>query len=610
MALNAQKIAAMVAEREVDVDELRHRMEDDYTKLYRLDPFTPDDPDKSVYTSNDPRTAADKLIALIAGAPLTMTINNVGQQPNVRERNNLKERFLIGGLRSVDEWLETQLLPPLQGQLAFFALIRGFTCGRATWVKLKDGSSRFEVMPWDPLNTYWQVSRNGLVWIAHKTRMSSEEIGELYDFDIGGTGEENGADVIDYYDQNEFGVIIHGEFVVKPEEYAWGTGKVPAWVTAAGFAPPIQALKAEDTIRDFGESVFKPIRDTNDVYNQLTSDFLTLVNYGSKPSYIVKSHGGSKVLAENPLQQASEVSLDTNESIELIDIAKMSTDAGPLLALLSAESQRGLIPYNLFGQQDLAISGFAINLLRQGAGDKADPFIAAVMGAYRQISGHMISQYEDGKFSSVNVRGRHGEVWFDEEIKANDIKGLSPPEIKLVPRLPQDDMQKFAMAQQARQGTVPLFNDRWIHENILGIQDADKMAEAIKTQLAERSDPVAAIWTLRKALVEQGEEDLVEIYNLKLAKVLQESGLIPKPAPPPPEAGPPGMSMPGGPPPGIPMPGGPPPRFDPRVAPNAAMGAPPPGPVPQPGPNVPAGSPRPGARNPLSRLLSRFRPGG
>ena len=374
--------------------------------------------------------------------------------------------------------------------------------------------------------------------------------------------------------------------------------------------PPIQALKAEDTIRDFGESVFKPIRDTNDVYNQLTSDFLTLVNYGSKPSYIVKSHGGSKVLAENPLQQASEVSLDTNESIELIDIAKMSTDAGPLLALLSAESQRGLIPYNLFGQQDLAISGFAINLLRQGAGDKADPFIAAVMGAYRQISGHMISQYEDGKFSSVNVRGRHGEVWFDEEIKANDIKGLSPPEIKLVPRLPQDDMQKFAMAQQARQGTVPLFNDRWIHENILGIQDADKMAEAIKTQLAERSDPVAAIWTLRKALVEQGEEDLVEIYNLKLAKVLQESGLIPKPAPPPPEAGPPGMPMPGGPPPGMPMPGGSPPRFDPRVAPNAAMGAPPPGPVPQPGPNVPAGSPRPGARNPLSRLLSRFRPGG
>jgi len=193
-------------------------------------------------------------------------------------------------------------------------------------------------------------------------------------------------------------------------------------------------------------------------------------------------------------------------------------------------------------------------------------------------------------------------MYFSEEITPAKIRNGGDPEIKIVTQLPSDDMSRYGMAQIAREGPTPLLPDLWIRDNILGIQDADQVEDAVKEQIAERTLPEAGIWSLYQAAMKQGREDLAQMYfgelvtmlfakARQLSDTLQSGGPGAPPGPPSPE--------PGGAPAGLP---GPPPMPPPGVAPPAMAGVPPPAPTPQAGPVVPPGQPRPGAQSDEERL--------
>ena len=161
------------------------------------------------------------------------------------------------------------------------------------------------------------------------------------------------------------------------------------------------------------------------------------------------------------------------------------------------------------------------------------------------------------------------------------------------------------MAQIAREGPTPLLSDRAIRDRILALQDADQMEDAINEQMAERTLPEAALWTLLRSSERQGREDLAQFYLGELMTLLMEKRKVAEQrATPTPPIGPPPDQM-GTPPP--PMGGGPlmeppmggPPGLPPEVMPEAMMGVPPPTPTPQAGPLVPPGTPRPGAQGGL-----------
>lgn len=216
-------------------------------------------------------------------------------------------------------------------------------------------------------------------------------------------------------------------------------------------------------------------------------------------------------------------------------------------------------------------------------------------------------------------------MYFAEKITPSRVKDGGDVEVSVVARLPQDDMSKYSMAQIAREGATPLMPDLWIRDNILGVQDADQAEDSIKEQIAERTLPEAATWSLYQAALKQGRDDLAELYFgeltamlLSKAKMLRDTlggggmpqappgGLPPMPpgAPPPMPGGPPMMA-------GPPM-GGPPPMPPPGVMPPAMAGVPPPVPMPQGGPVVPPGQPRPGALGEQERLrrIGLVGPGG
>ena len=110
-----EDIVALVDAHYDATEPLRQRMQDDHA-LYRLEPYDAGEGYQS-YTSNDPQTYAEKVIGWVSGAEMTVRIPHDGADAELREKNDRKERFLIGILAAADERLCRLMLPTLRDQI-------------------------------------------------------------------------------------------------------------------------------------------------------------------------------------------------------------------------------------------------------------------------------------------------------------------------------------------------------------------------------------------------------------------------------------------------------------------------------------------------------------
>ena len=592
---------------------LRSRMDADHN-LYRLSPFDAGDGYQS-YTSNEPQTYADKIISWLAGSDMIVRIPPAGNPRNSREVNNDKERFIIGALKSANERLMKRLQPCLQVQLSWYTTLRGWYAGRALLVKRDDSDTFIDITPWDPMHTYWGTDGDGLSWACYKVKKTRHEIESQYNVKLGTERmDEDGIEVYDFYDREDNYVAIPHRYIKKRTAHG-GTG-VPVFLGPVGANPLIQSLEwssIEDTVEDYGESVFKSTRELYEKHNFMMSTMLELTARSRKQGIVITSRDGQKTLEEDPYKEGTEISLAQGEDVKPLGLLEVARETGVYMGMVSGEFQRGSIPHSVYGELQFQLSGFAINTLRQGVESVLGPRIEALEHAYMQICNLLCDQYSSGAFTAMELSGRdNNRMYFSETITPQRVKEGGSIEISIVARLPQDDMSKYSMAQIAREGPTPLMPDLWIRDNILGVQDADQTDDAIKEQIAERTLPEAGLWSLYQAALKQGRDDLAQFYlgelmavMLSKAKMLSES--LGGGVPPAPSAG----ALPPMPP-GAPPPGGPP-GVPPGVAPPAMMsGMPPPAPTPQAGPNVPPGQPRPGAQSDATRLgnIGLVGPGG
>ena len=609
-----EDIVALVDSHYDATEPLRQRMQDDHA-LYRLEPYDAGEGYQS-YTSNEPQTYAEKVIGWIAGAEMTVRIPHGGAEPELREKNDLKERFLIGVLKAADERLTRLMLPPLRDQLAWYAAIRGWYAGRALLAKREDGTTYIDITPWDPIHTYWGTGPDGLDWICYKVPKTKDQIFSQYNvrIDWDAPHRVDGIEVYDFYDREMNTILIHNGSSTNPivrvvkKQTRHGADCVPAFLGPIGANPYIVALaqsNMDDTISDVGESVFRGTRDLYPKHNLMMSTMLELTARSRRQGLIVRSRDGMKTLDEDPYLEGSEIALAQNENVEPLGLLEVAKETGAFMSLVSGEMQRGSIPHSIYGDLQFQLSGFAINTLRQGVETVVSKYLRGVELAYEKIFNLIADQYASGTFKSVEVSGMDkNRVYFTEQINPDVLKNTGSPVVNLVGQLPQAAMTRFSMAQIAREGPTPLLSDRAIRDRILSIQDADQMDDSIKEQMAERMLPEAALWTLLRASERQGREDLVQFYLNELMMLVmqkrQAAQMMAEGPTPPPNAvsgppGPPGAGQQLGPIPSGPPAGGPP-TMNPEVMPNAMMGVPPPAPTPQAGPNVPPGTPRPGAQ--------------
>ena len=590
-------------------EPLRQRMQDDHA-LYRLEPYDAGEGYQS-YTSNEPQTFAEKIINWISGADMTVRIPHDGADADLREKNDLKERFLIGIERSANERLCRMMLPELRDQLAWYSAIRGWYAGRALLAKRPDGSTYVDITPWDPIHTYWGVGPEGLEWACYKMPKTKDQIFSQYnvkiDWDL--PNNTDGIEVYDFYDKENNTILIANGASKNPliqvvkKQTAHGADQVPVFLGPVGANPYVVALTEstmQDTIADVGESVFRSTRALYPKHNLMMSTMLELTARSRRQGLIVRSRDGQKSLDEDPYLEGSEISLAQNENVEPLGLLEMAKETGAFMGIVSGEMQRGSLPYSVYGELPFQLSGFAINTLRQGVETVVNKYLKSVEKAYHMIFNLIGDQYAAGSYKSMELSGMdRNRVFFTEEITPEMLKNTGQPVVKLVGQLPQDDMTRFSMAQIAREGPTPLLSDRAIRDRILALQDADQMDDAINEQMAERMLPEAALWTLLRSAERQGRDDLAQFYLGELMTVMMQKRQVAEQTAAP-GAPPMGAPPPGGPPMGPLPPMGPPmggpPGLPPEVMPEAMLGVPPPAPTPQAGPIVPPGTPRPGAQ--------------
>ena len=617
------EIMNAVQRHEDETESLRERMEEDYD-IYRLVPFDAGDGYQD-YTSNSPQTYADKIIGWMAGHRLIVRVPHRGDALQEREQNDNKERFLIGLLRAVYEELTmNQLEPKLQQTLSSMICLRGWYAGRALLAKDEDDDSTYvSVQPWDPMHTYWSMGKRGLDWACYKTRRTLQEIRaeypdfELDEWTIGNQNpDEFGLDVYDYYDRTENCVVIQGKFAKKPQEH--GSDRVPVFLGMVGAMPRLQGRfngrLDPDMMADYGESLFKSNRELYKKHNFTMSVMMDMVARAQKQTVLVRSRDGSKSLDEDPFRAGREISLAEGENVEPLGLLEVARETSAYMGLVSGEIQRGSLPFSVYGELEFQLSGFAINTLRQGIQTVLEPRLDALKTCYTQICNLLSDQYASGSFDAIELSGwENNRQWFSQEITYDMIEGVGAPEIDFVGNLPQDEMSKMSMAQMAREGPMPLLDDRTIRDEILGLQSADEVENQIKEQMGEQILPEAQMWTILKATEERGRSDLAQFYMGQLQEILMQKQAMQQQmmmqmsgaglgTPGPGGAPLPGAPGPGGLPPSPAGPGGAGPGLRPEVMPNAGLGVPPPTPTPQGGPNVPPETPRPGGQNEVERL--------
>ena len=600
-----EEIIALVEQHEFDTDSLRQRFTNDY-RLYRLEEYDAGEGYES-YTSNEPQTYADKVVSFLTDAELVIRIpyNNANEEQRVA--NDAKERFLLGSMRAADERLQKRLQPTIRQQFSWYVTLRGWYAGRVLLVKDKQGNTHVDVTPWDPMHTYWCLGEDGLDWACYRIRKTRSEIKSQYGVSIDREqtslhGQDMGVDVFDYYDGEINMVIAEGGRVLK-KATKHGAPRCPVFVGCVGTSPWIQDSDVNEwreAIADFGESVFKSTRNVYENHNQILSTLLELTARTKKQGLKVKSRDGTKTLEEDPYKAGSEIALAQGEEVEPLGLIESNRDLAMFMQMVSGEMQRGSLPHSVFGELQFQLSGFALNTLRQGIASVINPRLEAIESIYKHICMLLVDEYLTNAYEPMSLSGRAmNRMYFSETITPDVIRQAGDTEISLITQLPQDDMSKFAMAQTAREGPTPLLPDMYIRDQILGLQDAESIDDAINAQMAERMLPEATLMTLMKGAEDRGRTDLAQIYMGELLFLMRQKMFQRQQA----DAQ---MGMGGG-----GMQGGMPPQgMEPEVMPDAMMGGPPPPPVPPQGGITAPGTPRPAARDQAGMdELSIFGPG-
>ena len=275
-------------------------------------------------------------------------------------------------------------------------------------VKKADGSMIIDVTPWDPMHTYWGIGSDGLSWACYKIKKTKAEIEAQYDVRLGEIREDDdGVDVYDYYDREHNTVVIPGRFIKKRTTH--GSDCVPVFIGPVGATPLVQSMEwssIEDTLEDYGESVFKSTRALYEKHNFNMSVMLELTARSRKQGLKVKSRDGTKTLDEDPYKEGTEISLGQGEDIEPLGLLEMSRESGAFMGLVAGELQRGSLPHSVYGELQFQLSGFAINTLRQGVETVLTPRVKALEQAYRQITHMLCVQYSQAALKRSNFRAK------------------------------------------------------------------------------------------------------------------------------------------------------------------------------------------------------------
>lgn len=546
LGTQAPEISSRIHQKFQDLSVVHDRMDADYS-LYTLDRWQPDLADalspEDIYTTNEPRVLAEKIISFITATELVVRVPNDEAQERQESANDLAEHLAIGMLNNVERRHRRFGYPPIVDALAFFTVVRGrFAAARAVLRKRPNGDTFEDILPLDPRHLFVQPGIEEPLWAAHRLRRTVAEIREEFphfSFESGsGFGDDEGVDVYEYFsrEQNpEFDITSQDPFQRHPFMYVAGTIIDDQWarsphnlhmlsfpivVSPVGPQPALAPTETEGSPDvHFGESVFAENRGVWDRLNRATSYVLDLTGKASDPRKKVFSLDGTKSLDDGANDKGAEINLSTanQEDVQSFPEADINAAAALLIRQLQKDSIAGGLPPQAFGLLDKPLSSVALRQLGNNLEHRVLPRIRAVARCIEGCLENLVAQYETGGFNPISVSGRRfdNHRFANRLISPEDIAGHDPIEVTMSLALPEDEVTRWTVAQMAMQPTLngePLASLEWVRERVLKIQSHRQVQAQNREAQAFSQDPLAQAMGLFLAAIKDGDHALAAIW--------------------------------------------------------------------------------------------------
>ena len=546
LAVLAPDISACIQQKFGNLSSVHSRMDSDYS-LYALDRWQPDLVDalspEDIYTTNEPRVLAEKVISFITATELVVRAPNDDAREQQESANDLAEQLAIGILNNIDRRHRRLGHPPVVDALAFFSVVRGrYAAARAVLRKRPNGETFEDILPLDPRHLCVQPGVEEPLWAAYRLRRTVQEVREEFPrfaFECGRSSDDDeGVDVFEYFAREgnpEFEIASNDPFRRHPFIYVAGTMIDGQWarlphnlhmltfpVVVAPVGPqPMLAPTESESAPDvhFGESIFAENRGVWDRLNRATSYVLDLTGKASDPRKKVFSLDGTKSLDDGANDKGAEINLSTanQEDVQSFPESDINGAAALLLQQLQKDSVAGGLPPQAFGLLDKPLSAVALRQLGNNLEHRVLPRMRAVARCIEGCLENLIAQYETGAFNPISVSGRRfdNHRFANRMIRPEDIAGHDPLEVSMALALPEDEVTRWTVAQMAMQPTLsgePLASLEWVRERVLKMQSHRHIQSQNREAQAVSQDPLAQAMSMFLAALKDGDNALAAIW--------------------------------------------------------------------------------------------------
>lgn len=523
------QIKKAIARRESDLSELRSRMDSDFD-LWALTEYKAKSAAYESWTSSSPKNFFNKVVDGLNRASLTVSIR-LPEEASDEERDaaSTGELYLFGALAAIDRTLRMKGEPPLRQGSSFLMGARGWVALRAlVYVPEGEEDTVFDVVPWDMRHVTWEQGSRGLIWAAHKRKVSNSQIEDEYGIDLGRAGE---TWVIDFYDRDKNCVIVRDVFAKDPAQHK--IGHVPVWIGAVGGMPTMQpgsdasgsssGAMSGSLLKYRGQSVWDASRALYEPVNKHISTLMDIAKKGSVGSLVHKSKKGKAKIVGDPHETFRVIPLAEDESLVPLESPRAPPETFPVLRVLTDDLDQASLPNPLsFGGTNAPESGRALAIRIDATRSVFNPFTSLLAEEYTWLIEELLGQFANKGMKPADLRGFRparpdeikvsDEVFFQVKVKPEDINPAWFVNATVEPRLPRDEENEIIMAIQAtskKPGEQPLMSKRTAREIIIKMRDPDAEEARI---LIEEGKSLAPIQARRIAaeLTKAGEEALAE----------------------------------------------------------------------------------------------------
>ena len=486
-----KEVETAIKEREGELQPLYTRFDNDFKYRWLLEPFQlGSQGEYANYTTNESRNLAKKVIDTLTKAPVKYQVPISDENEKERDEASNDERFGYGVNRLADDQLRAIMQPPIQSQASFYAPIRGWVGVLAFLNKTKD--SKRDTYPvvriWDIRNTTWALGKNGLDWGCHTRYLkASDAKAEFADIEI-----TSDCAVRDFWnDEWHLTYIVHGgkgffgkmrklvlgdsKDIITKEKH--GIGHIPAMITQVGSSPYIQAMELQDTIKDWGESIFAEDRNIFDVKNELITLLRTIVKLGAHNPIVVKydsGKGGKPLFTKSPYYAGSIIPVDVSKGQEIDPLfqPEMPKDASGLLNVVQQDIVAGGMSPLLQGQTPFPATGIGTSLLMEASASMIYPSQKCVEGVLEWIVNELKTQYHGGGYNKLKLRGwDSSNKYFDVTPSKDELSDDRYILAMLKPKLPEDEYGKVNTAATVVQNN--LLSLQTAMDRYMSVEDTD-----------------------------------------------------------------------------------------------------------------------------------------